>query len=131
MVTTCFLVIAGTLIHIFAPQLVGLFNNNQQVIDIGATTLKFTTISFPLVGFMLLSNMMMQNLTLAFRASFLAVSRQGLFYIPCVLILPHILGFTGIQMSQMVSDIISFLITIILTAGVLKKLNKLSKEERE
>ena len=77
------------------------------------------------------SNMMMQNLTLAFRASFLAVSRQGLFYIPSVLILPHILGFTGIQMSQMVSDIISFLITIILTAGVLKKLNKLSKEERE
>ena len=131
MVTTCFLVIAGTLIHIFAPQLVGLFNNNQQVIDIGATTLKFTTISFPLVGFMLLSNMMMQNLTLAFRTSFLAVSRQGLFYIPSVLILPHILGFTGIQMSQMVSDIISFLITIILTAGVLKKLNKLSKEERE
>ena len=131
MITTCFLVVAGTLIYIFAPQFVGLFNNDSQVIDIGATTLRFTTLSFPLVGFMVLSNMMMQNLTLAFRASFLAMSRQGLFYIPAVLILPHILGFTGIQMSQMVSDIISFVITILLTVGVLKSLtNKLNEEQK-
>lgn len=130
-VTTCFLFVAGALIYIFAPQLVGLFNDNNQVINIGATTLRFTTISFPLVGFMVLSNMMMQNLTLAFRASFLAMSRQGLFYIPSVLILPHILGFTGIQMSQMASDIISFIITILLTVGVLKGLtNKMNEEQK-
>ena len=129
-VTTCFLVVAGTLICIFAPQLVGMFNNNSQVIDIGAKTLRFTTISFPLVGFMVLSNMMMQNLTLAFRASFLAMSRQGLFYIPAVLILPRLLGFVGIQMSQMTSDIISFIITILLTVGVLKDLTNKMNENK-
>ncbi|MBQ7007296.1 MAG: MATE family efflux transporter [Oscillospiraceae bacterium] len=128
MVTTCFLIVAGILIYIYAPQIVGLFNKDNpqirsQVISIGATTLRFTTITFPLVGFMVLSNMMMQNLTLAFRASLLAMARQGLFYIPCVLILPQLMGFTGIQMSQMVSDAISFVVTILLTVGVLKDLS--------
>lgn len=129
-VTTCFLIVAGTLVHIFAPQLVGIFFNGDvpeirnQVISIGATTLRFTTLTFPLVGFMVLTNMMMQNLTLAFRASFLAMSRQGLFYIPAVLILPQFMGFVGIQMSQMVSDGISFVVSIILTVGVLKDLKR-------
>ena len=136
MVTTCFLIVAGTLVHVFAPQIVGLFLNSnvsatrEQVVNIGAATLRFTTLTFPLVGFMVLSNMMMQNLTLAFRASFLAMARQGLFYIPSVLILPQFLGFIGIQMSQMVSDGISFIVTIFLTVGVLKDLTKKHKEEQ-
>ncbi len=132
-VTTCFLIVAGVGVYVFAPKLVGLFNDDvpeirNQVISIGARTLRFTTMTFPLVGFMVLSNMMMQNLTLAFRASFLAMSRQGLFYIPAVLILPQFLGFTGIQMSQMVSDSISFVVTIILTVGVIRELKIKSKE---
>ena len=131
-VTTCFLFVAGILVYIFAPQLVGMFNGDipeirNQVINVGARTLRFTALTFPLVGFMVLSNMMMQNLTLAFRASFLAMARQGLFYIPAVLILPHFLGFVGIQMSQMVSDGISFIVTIFLTVGVLKDLTEKSK----
>ena len=126
-VTTGFLIVAGIFVHVFAPNLVGLFNDDipgirNQVIAIGAKTLRFTTLTFPLVGFMTLSNMMMQNMTLAFRASFLAMARQGLFYIPSVLILPQFLGFVGIQMSQMVSDIISFIVTIILTVGVIREL---------
>ena len=129
LVTTVFLIVAGVGVYAFAPQLMGLFNDDipqirNQVINIGATTLRYTAITFPLVGFMLLSNMMLQNLTLAFRASFLAMARQGIFYIPCVLILPYFIGFKGIQMSQMVSDAISFVVTIILTYGVLKKLRK-------
>lgn len=131
-VTTCFLVVAGVCVYIFAPDLVGLFNDDvpeikAQVVNIGATTLRFTTLTFPLVGFMTISNMMMQNLSMAFRASFLAMSRQGLFYIPLVLVLPHILGFVGIQMCQAISDLISFIITIILVVGVIKELNEKKK----
>lgn len=133
-VSTCFLIVAGVCVHVFAPHIVGLFNDDvpeirNQVINIGATTLRFTTLTFPLVGFMVLSNMMMQNLALAFRASFLAMARQGLFYIPAVLILPQFLGFTGIQISQMVSDAISFMVTILLVTGVLKDLSAKVKQQ--
>lgn len=131
-VTTCFLIVAGVCVYIFAPELVGLFNDDvpeikAQVVNIGATTLRFTTLTFPLVGFIVLSNMMMQNLSMAFRASFLAMSRQGLFYIPLVLTLPHILGFVGIQMCRAISDLISFVITVILVVGVIKELNEKEK----
>ena len=123
-------------VYVFAPDLVGLFNDDipeikAQVVSIGATTLRFTTLTFPLVGFMVLSNMMMQNLAMAFRASFLAMSRQGLFYIPLVLILPHILGFVGIQMCQAISDLISFVITIILVVGVINEINEKEKQQLE
>ncbi len=135
-ITTCFLIVAGLGVYIFAPDLVGLFNDDipeikAQVVSIGATTLRFTTLTFPLVGFMVLSNMMMQNLAMAFRASFLAMSRQGLFYIPLVLILPHILGFVGIQMCQAISDLISFVITIILVVGVINEINEKEKQQLE
>lgn len=131
-VTTCFLIVAGVCVYVFAPELVGLFNDDvpeikAQVVNIGATTLRFTTLTFPLVGFIVLSNMMMQNLSMAFRASFLAMSRQGLFYIPLVLTLPHILGFVGIQMCRAISDLISFVITVILVVGVIKELNEKEK----
>jgi len=133
-VTTCFLIVAGIGVYAFAPDLVGLFNDDipeikAQVVNIGATTLRYTTLTFPLVGFMVLANMMMQNLSMAFRASFLAMSRQGLFYIPLVLILPHIFGFVGIQMCQAISDLISFVVTVILVIGVIRELNEKNQQE--
>ena len=131
LVTTCFMIVAGVLIFAFAPQIISIFNDDvpsirAQVIEIGARTIRITSLTFPLVGFLVLSNMMMQNLGLAFRASFLAMSRQGLFYIPLVLILPRIFGFLGIQMSQAISDVLSMVVSVPLTYGVLK--NELSTQ---
>ena len=125
------MIVAGVLIFAFAPQIISIFNDDvpsirAQVIEIGARTIRITSLTFPLVGFLVLSNMMMQNLGLAFRASFLAMSRQGLFYIPLVLILPRIFGFLGIQMSQAISDVLSMVVSVPLTYGVLK--NELSTQ---
>lgn len=133
LVTTIFMIVAGVALFTFAPAVVGMFNDDvpqirAQVIEIGALTLRITCMTFPLVGFLVLSNMMMQNIGLAIRASFLAMSRQGLFYIPLVLVLPRIFGFLGIQMSQAVSDVLSMTVSVILTWGVLKDL---SRKERE
>lgn len=131
-VTTCFLVVVGVVLFIFAPGVIGLFNDDVpeirvQVMEIGALTLRITCLTFPLGGFLVLSNMMMQNLGLAFRASFLAMARQGIFYIPLVLILPRIFGFLGIQMCQAISDVLSMVVSVALTSGVIKMLSKPEK----
>lgn len=133
-VTTCFMFVAAVAVFVFAPQIIGLFNDDveyirRQVIEIGALTLRITSLTFPTVGFLCLSNMMMQNMGLAFRASFLAMARQGLFYIPLVLILPRIFGFLGIQMSQAVSDIFSMAVSLPLTYAVFK--NELSVKKSD
>lgn len=131
-VTTCFMIVSGIILYILAPYVVAIFNDDvpyikSQVIDIGVRTLRITCLAFPLVGFLVLSNMLMQNLGIAFRASIMAMARQGLFNIPLMLLLPRAFGFLGIQMSQALSDVLSMIISVILTWNVLKKLAKNEK----
>ena len=57
----------------------------------------------------MISNMMMQTTGKMFRASFMGVSRQGVFLIPGVLLMPPLIGILGIQIAQPLADAISFL----------------------
>ena len=60
--------------------------------------------------------------------SWVTASRQGLFFLPAVLLLPYAFGLFGVQISQTVSDFCSLLITVPLT---LRVLNNLKKREEE
>ena len=55
------------------------------------------------------ANMLFQSLGCSWRASFLAVCRQGLFFIPLIFLLPRLFDLTGLEMTQMVADFITFL----------------------
>ncbi len=113
------------LAQLFAPQIVELFlKGNTQVTNIGALALRLQCILLPLSGFMIISNMMLQVMGLAREASLVAASRQGLFFLPAVLLLPLVLGLLGVQMAQTVSDFCSMLLTVPLTLRVLKDLKR-------
>ena len=73
------------------------------------------------------ANMLFQSLGCSWRASFLAVCRQGLFFIPTVWILALTLGLPGIQMAQMVADLLTFLCSVPIQTWVLKKLSQPQK----
>ena len=66
--------------------------------------------------------MMLQTMGIAGRATLLAVSRQGLFFIPAVLSLEKLIGLLGVQLAQPVSDLLSFLLSVPITLAVLKEL---------
>ena len=105
--------IAGEL---FAPQIVNLFlQGHPDVTQIGALGLRMQCILLPLSGFIMMSNMMLQTMGMAREASLVAASRQGLFFLPAVLLLPYAFGLFGVQISQTVSDFCSLLITVPLT----------------
>ena len=57
----------------------------------------------------------------------MAVARQGLFFIPTVWILALTLGLPGIQMAQMVADLLTFLCSVPIQTWVLKKLSQPQK----
>ena len=69
-----------------------------------------------------MNNMMMQTMGKTFPATLLASSRQGLFFIPALLILPQFLGLLGIQAAQAVSDIFTFVLTTVLNRRVMRSL---------
>ena len=63
------------------------------------------------------------------RASILGFARQGIILIPIVLILPPLIGIWGIQIAQPLADIVSFIISIPMTTGILKELNEEVRQE--
>ena len=64
---------------------------------------------------------------LASKATVLALARQGIFYIPAIIILPRLFAQTGIAVAQPVADILSFILTIFLVMPTLKKLKAKTK----
>ena len=69
-------------------------------------------------------NMMTQTIGKAVRASFLAMSRQGLFFIPAVLILPRLFGIFGLEISQAVADVVTFALAIPLQVKTLREMDE-------
>ena len=89
---------------------------------VGADALRWQFITYPLGAWVIVSNMMLQTIRRTGRATLLASVRQGLFFIPLIFLLPRFLGLMGVEMCQAVADVLSFLLAVPLTYGVLKEL---------
>lgn len=127
---TLFFLTCSVLGYIFAPEAVAIFRKEDaMVIEIGAEALRWQLIALPFGAFTLVSNMMLQTIRKAGRAALLASARQGLFFIPCILILPHLIGIRGVEMTQAIADILSFLLALPLTLGTLKEMKSLSQKQ--
>lgn len=70
----------------------------------------------------------MQTIGRTVPATFLAASRQGLFFIPLVWILSHLWGILGIQMTQAVADLLTLLCAIPLQSRILRELSSSEAE---
>ena len=120
---TVFLLAAASLCFIFAGPIVGFFRDDPAVIAIGRVALRFQAFIFPLNASVVISNMMMQSMGRGVKASVLAAGRNGLFFIPAVLILTRFLGLTGLEMSQAAADLATFLLMLPLTRSILREFN--------
>lgn len=105
---TLVLTAAAAVGFLLAPQVIGAFRDDPEVIAIGARAFRFQCVSLPLAAVLVFANMLFQSMGRSWRASVLAICRQGLFFIPLVFLLPRLFGLTGLEMTQMVSDLIAF-----------------------
>ena len=130
---TIFLVIVGTVCFIFAPGIIELFISDSdnadvamrlQVIEVGKTALRCQAVILPLNAFIVMTNMMLQSIGKGVRASITASARNGLFFIPAVLILPALFGLTGVEITQSVADVCTMMISIPFAITELKKLKQ-------
>lgn len=117
-----FLTVCAIIGYIFAPEVVSWFRKDDaEVIAIGARALRWQLITLPLGAWVILCNMMLQTIRIPARALILSSARQGLFFIPLIIILPYFLGLKGVEMCQAVSDFCSFILAFPLTVPVLKR----------
>ncbi len=120
--STAVLLVLAAACFAFAPAIVSLFQDDPGVIKVGRIALRLQCITFPLAGWIVMSNMMSQTIGKAIPASFLAMARQGLFFIPAVLILPHFLGILGVELSQAVADAITIAVAIPLQLKIMREM---------
>ncbi len=120
--STVFLLAVGALGFLFAPQLVALFRDDPAVIDCGAAALRFQCVTLCFQGWIVMSNMMLQTIGRTVPATFVAMARQGIFFVPLVWLLSAAFGMLGLQMTQAVSDLLTLACAIPIQLRVLREL---------
>ncbi len=103
---------AGFLMGMFIPELVtSIFTPDTELIRLSSQGLRIIIIFFPIVGFQMVTSNFFQSIGMAGKAIFLSLTRQVLFLIPCLLILPQFFGTVGVWASMPCADIAASLVS--------------------
>ena len=121
----------GFIVSEFLPDAaVSIFTNDPVLEEKEARGLRILNIAFPIVGFQMVTTNLFQCLGMVKKSIFLSLSRQLLFLLPCIYILPPLLtSEAGVWYSFPISDTVSSILTGILAWGLLVKLGKLKDGE--
>lgn len=106
----------------FAEPIIAFFRDDPEVIPIGTRALRFQAASLICLPMTVCGNMLFQSTGKSLRATFLAMTRSGLFFIPVVLILSRTMGLTGIECSQAIADVLAALVTLPIVLRFLRSL---------
>lgn len=116
--------------YIAAPQLIAIFRaDDPETIEIGSRILRSHVLILPFATVTVVGNMLFQSCGKAVKSGLIALSRNGLALIPAILLMPRIMGLTGVVWAQPVADFATFLLGLILLVDELRKLNRLEREE--
>ncbi len=119
---TIFMFCAGVACFIFAPQIIRFFRDDDAVVEIGKVALRAQACALPLSAATVISNMMLQSIGKGVKASISSSARNGIFFIPLVLILPRFLGITGVEITQSIADVLALCLSLPMAVSELKKM---------
>ena len=110
---------------ILAPEIIQIFSNSDsELLRMGTIALRCHCVTFPLVATIIVSNMFFQNIRRTGPAVLVACARQGLFFVPAVLIGNALAGINGLYAAQPVSDICAFILCLPLLAAAYRQLSQ-------
>lgn len=113
---------------IYSSHFVAFFRNDPKVITIGNFALSVQLAALFFQPLTVCSNMLFQSVGKNGKATFLAMLRSGLCFIPVIALLSKVLGLTGVEISQTVADVLAFFISLPFT---LRFLGELKREEQK
>jgi Na+-driven multidrug efflux pump len=116
-------------IQLLSKYFIVIFTSNPELLETASKGLKIFTLMFPFIGFQIIASVYFQAIGKPKITMFLSLSRQVLFLIPIVLIFSKIWGVLGIWMAVPSADILSVIVTLIMTKKEMKNLKLLEEEE--
>lgn len=103
--------LAGFLVGEVIPHwVVRAFTSEKELIDLAVYGMRITVAMFPVIGFQMVVSNFFQSIGLAKKSIFLSLTRQVLFLIPFLIVLPHYWGITGVWVSLPASDFIASMV---------------------
>ena len=123
--------IAAIALFFNAGICIQVFRDDPEVITIGIPALRAQCIGLFFVPFQVCNNMMFQSIGYKFNATFLSSLRNGLFFIPVLLLSSWIFGLAGIQVAQAVADVLTSLTCIPFTVSFFKKISGETVQDHE
>ena len=112
--------------EVFPRAAVSIFTGDPTLLALSAKGLRTANLAFLLVGMQMVSTNFFQCLGMVNKSIFLSLSRQLLFLVPLVYILPLWFGIEGVWYAFPISDAISFMVTAIMVAALLRKFSGLA-----
>lgn len=112
----------GFLLCQLTPEvIIGLFTTDQELIDIASKGLHIVFAVYPIVGFQMVATNFFMSIGMSQKAIFLSLTRQLIFLIPCLIILPPLMGQIGVWISIPVADVMAASVTAFMLIRQFKK----------
>jgi putative MATE family efflux protein len=127
---TCMVLVGFLAIHLWPAQIVGLFSEGNAQLTVLTTHAMLVFMALmPVVGFQIICSNYFQAVGKPTQSTILSLSRQVLFFIPLLLILPHFWGIDGVWRTAPIADVLSVSLTATMIFLEMKKINNLQEEQ--
>ncbi len=112
----------GFLMGEFLPkQIASIFTTDQDLIEHAVFGLRLAVAVFPFVGFQMVASNFFQSIGMAHKSIFLSLTRQLIFLIPMLVVLPRFFGVTGVWISMPLSDAAATIVSAIMIISYIRK----------
>ena len=110
-------------------NLIRLFRDDPAVTAVALPAFRYQCFAILLQPVIVVTNMTFQSVGKAGRATFLACCRQGVCFIPLILVLPRVLGLVGVELCQPIADALTCFISLPFLLAFLRQLEQMDKAE--
>ena len=126
----CMLVVLVGLCWVNSDALIRLFRDDPAVTAVALPAFHYQCLAMLLQPIIVVANMTFQSVGASGRATFLACCRQGVFFIPLILILPRTHGLFGVEICQPIADVLTFLVSLPFLIAFLQQLGRMDDAEQ-
>ena len=111
-----------------AETCVRAFTKDEELLRESARAFRLIMLMCPLIGVQMIAAGFFQSIGKASKSIFLSLTRQLLFLIPALLVLPHFLGLDGVWLSMPLSDLVSSVVAIVMLVQQIRKFKEYRKD---
>ena len=115
--------VAGALIGVIFPGVfAAAFTTDAELMSITERGIRIAVSAMPLVGFQIVSSSFFQSIGFAAKSLIQSLSRQLIFLVPGIILLPRLWGLDGLWIAMPISDFLAFILSIFLLTHQLRQL---------